>query len=182
MKTRKPKTRSRKIPTPVRPFHELVGDDELAAWSDEDKIKLDVLEAEFERDGPIAVERMREKDPVFFVQLAALLVPDAVRKALEDMWINEGLTDAEIDNVLLDPRSYKVIWKAMQFEKVQAGAGKAAAAAQKVVRPGASGERMPQATGDKLNFNKAMKQAKTSGEKARVIETRLEGMFAKGRT
>ena len=40
--------------------------------------------------------RMREKDPGFFVQLAALLVPDAVRKALVDMWINEGLTDADV--------------------------------------------------------------------------------------
>ncbi|PYX62591.1 MAG: hypothetical protein DMG78_32990, partial [Acidobacteria bacterium] len=77
---------------------------------------------------------------------------------------------------------YKIIWKAMQFDKVQAGVGKATTAAQKVVRPGAGSERMPQATADKLNFNKAMKQAKTSGEKARVIETRLEGMFAKGRT
>ena len=37
---------------------------------------------------------MREKG--FFVQLAALLVPAAVRKALEDMWINEGLTDADV--------------------------------------------------------------------------------------
>ena len=56
-----------------RPLHALVGDDKLAAWSDEDKIKLEALEAELERDGPIAVERMREKDPGFFVQLAALL-------------------------------------------------------------------------------------------------------------
>jgi hypothetical protein len=53
-----------------RPLHALVGDDKLAAWSDEDKTKLEALEAELERDGPIAVERMREKDPVFFVQLA----------------------------------------------------------------------------------------------------------------
>ena len=79
-----------------RPLHALVGDDKLAAWSDEDKTKLEALEAELERDGPIAVERMREKDPGFFVQLAALLVPDAVRKALVDMWINEGLTDADV--------------------------------------------------------------------------------------
>ena len=79
-----------------RPLHALVGDDKLAAWSDEDKTKLDALEAEFERDGAAAFERVREKDPGFFVQLAALLVPDAVRKALEDMWINEGLTEADV--------------------------------------------------------------------------------------
>ena len=103
-------------------------------------------------------------------------------KAMRTYARSEGLSEAEIDNVLLDARSFKVIWKAMQFEKVQAGTGKAAAAAQKVVRPGASTERMPQATADKLNFNKAMKGAKTSGDKARVIEARLEGLFSKGRT
>ncbi len=34
--------------------------------------------------------------------------------------IAEGLAEPEVDNVLLDPRSYKIIWKAMQFDKVQA--------------------------------------------------------------
>jgi hypothetical protein len=51
----------------TRPLHALVENDKLAAWSDEDKSKLEALEAELERDGPIAVERMREKDPGFFV-------------------------------------------------------------------------------------------------------------------
>ena len=83
MPSEKPPPRARPA---LRPLHALVEgiDDKFAAWSDEDKTKLEALEAELERDGPIAVERMREKDPVFFVQLAALLVPDAVRKALED--------------------------------------------------------------------------------------------------
>jgi len=107
---------------------------------------------------------------------------EETEKAMRAYAKSEGLSEAELDNVLLDARSYKIIWKAMQFDKVQAGVGKATTAAQKVVRPGAGSERMPQATADKLNFNKAMKQAKTSGEKARVIETRLEGIFAKGRT
>src|SRR5256885_4430280 len=109
---------------------------------------------------------------------------EETEKAMRAYARSEGLSDAEIDNVLLDARSYKVIWKAMQYDKVQAGVGKATTAAQKVVRPGAGSERMPQATADKLNFNKAMKAAKPSGSGAvaRVIETRLEGMFAKGRT
>ena len=100
--------------------------------------------------------------------------------------ISEGLTDSEIDNVLLDPRSYKVIWKAMQFDKVQAGTGKAAEAATKaerVLKPGAAGERMPANTAAQLNFNKAMKAAgNNSSAKARVIEDRLAGVFAKGHT
>lgn len=95
----------------------------------------------------------------------------------------EGLTESEIDNVLLDPRSYKVIWKAMQFDKVQANTGKASDAVTKterVLKPGVAGERMSATTAAKLNFNKAMKAAgSNSAAKARVIEQRLSGVFAK---
>jgi hypothetical protein len=92
-----------------------------------------------------------------------------------------GLAEAEINNVLLDPRSYQIMWKAMQFENVQASTGKAASAVDKVLRPGAASEKMPSAVAAKLNFNKAMAKATTSGDKARVIEQRLAGAFAKGR-
>jgi hypothetical protein len=78
------------------PFHALVGDDKLAAWSDENRAKLDVLEAEFERDGSIAMERMREMDPWFFLQLCVQLFPDQVREMLENVLISEGLTNADV--------------------------------------------------------------------------------------
>jgi protoporphyrinogen oxidase len=93
----------------------------------------------------------------------------------------EGLAEPEIDNVLLDPRSMKILWKAMQFDKVQAGTVKADNAV-KALKPGAASNRMPPETVQKLNFNKAMKGAQTSSEKARVIEQRLSGMFTKGHT
>lgn len=90
----------------------------------------------------------------------------------------EGLAEPEIDNVLLDPRSMKILWKAMQFDKVQAGTIKVDTAT-KTLKPGAASNRMPAEVAQKLNFNKAMKAASTSGEKARVIEARLSGMFTK---
>lgn len=93
----------------------------------------------------------------------------------------EGLAEPEIDNVLLDPRSMKILWKAMQFDKVQAGAGKADAAL-KALKPGAASNRMPAEVANKLNFNKAMKSATTSSEKARVIEANLVQRFSKGHT
>lgn len=93
----------------------------------------------------------------------------------------EGLAEPEIDNVLLDPRSMKILWKAMQFDKVQAGTAKVDTAT-KTLKPGAASNRMPAEVAQKLNFNKAMKGAQTSGEKARVIEARLSGMFTKGHT
>ena len=109
---------------------------------------------------------------------------EETEKAMREYAKTEGLTDPELDNVLLDPRSYKIVYKAMQFDKVKAGTGKAQQAAQRadrVLKPGAAGERLPAATAHKLNFNKAMKAAgNDSGAKARVIEDRLVGMFSKG--
>jgi hypothetical protein len=105
---------------------------------------------------------------------------EETEKAVRAFAQTEGLSEAEVDNVLLDPRSFKLLWKAMQFDKVQAGATKAtetATKAARVLKPGGAGERMPQEVRDKLEFGKAMKSAKTSAEKARVIEDRFAGLF-----
>ncbi len=108
---------------------------------------------------------------------------EETEKAMRDYAKTEGLTDPELDNVLLDPRSYKIVYKAMQFDKVKAGTGKVNQAVDRVLKPGAASERMPQGTANKLNFNKAMKAAgNDSGAKARVIENRLVGIFSKGHT
>jgi len=106
---------------------------------------------------------------------------EETEKAMREYAKAEGLADPEIDNVLLDPRSYKIIYKAMQFDKVKAGTGKAVEKVGQVLKPGAASERMPAETARKLNFNKAMNAAKTSAQKANVIEERLAGVFAKGR-
>ena len=105
---------------------------------------------------------------------------EETEKGLREFARSEGLSDREIDNVFLDPRSLKMIWKAQQYEKVAASTGKAVTAAQKVVRPGAASERIPQKTAADLNYHKALKSAATSGQKAQVIEQRLASMF-KGR-
>ena len=79
-----------------RPLHALVGDDKLAAWSDEDKTKLEAFEVELERDGPVAMERTMKRDPGFYMQLMVVLVPHVVREMLENVLINEGLTNADV--------------------------------------------------------------------------------------
>lgn len=115
-------------------------------------------------------------------ELASKSIPDftdATEKEMRAFAATEGLGESEMDNVLLDARSFRMVWKAMQFDKIQKTAGKAADAVGKVLKPGPASERMPAKTVNQLNFNKAMKGAKTSGDKARVIETRLEGMFGR---
>jgi hypothetical protein len=117
-------------------------------------------------------------------ELASKSIPgftEETEKAVRAYALSEGLTDQEFDNVILDSRSTKIVWKAMQFDKVQASATQAQGKVDKVLKVGAATERMPQAVKDKFAFGKAMKGAKTSGEKASVIEQRLEGIFAKRR-
>jgi hypothetical protein len=118
-------------------------------------------------------------------ELAAKSIPnfsEETEKSIRGYAASEGLSDAEIDNVLLDPRSAKVLWKASQFDKVRAGTAKAVEATTKVVRPGATSEKMPEAVRAKLDMRKAMAKAETSGDKARIIEERLtrSSIFNKG--
>jgi hypothetical protein len=116
-------------------------------------------------------------------ELAAKSIPgfsEETEKAVHSYARSEGLTDSEIENVLLDPRSAKVLWKAMQFDKVKAGSAKAAETATKALKPGASHEKMPEEVKSKLNYRKEMKGAKNSAEKAQIIEGRLQGLFGKG--
>ena len=103
----------------------------------------------------------------------------AVRKFAE----SEGLTASEVDGALLDPRSFKLLWKAMQFEQVKAGTTKAADAATKadrVLKPGGASDNPSARNLEKANFAKAMKAAgHNSSAKARVIEDRLAGVFGR---
>lgn len=105
---------------------------------------------------------------------------EQTEKEIRAFAISEGLTEGEVDNVLLDPRSVKVLHKAMLYEKVQQGTVKAresATKADKVLRPGAASDRPVAGAAAKAQFDKAMRDAQSSGEKARVIEARLAGMF-----
>jgi len=115
-------------------------------------------------------------------ELASKAIPnftDETDKSVRSYAATRGLSEAEIDNVLLDPRSYQILWEAAQFRAVQANATQQNPT-QKVLKPGASTNPMPQTVKDKLAFNRAMKSAKTSGEKANLIEDRLQGMFGRG--
>jgi hypothetical protein len=117
-------------------------------------------------------------------ELASKSIPgfsEEAEKAVRSFAMAEGLTENEVDNVLLDPRSYRILWKASQFDKVSANAKNVAPAVQKTLKPGVASNPMPEDVKAKLNFRKEIKGAKTSGEKAKVIESRLEGLFSRGR-
>jgi hypothetical protein len=120
-------------------------------------------------------------------EIAAKSIPnfsEETEKGIKQYAISEGLSEAETDNVLLDPRSAKILWKASQYDKVKAGTAKAVTQATKAVRPGVASERMPQDVRAKLEYAKAVKHAENSGDKARLIEERLAAspLFAKRRS
>ncbi len=56
-------------------------DDKFAKLSAEDQAKLALLEQEFERDGPVAIERFAKNDPVAMLKMTECLSPKAVRDA-----------------------------------------------------------------------------------------------------
>lgn len=100
-------------------------------------------------------------------------------KALSEYFTREGLTNDEIEGVLLDPRSAQIGWKARQWDLLQAQKATAVEAAKKAppaIKP-ASARPMPQDVKDKLNFRKAMKAAPDSNAKAKLIEQRLAKAF-----
>ena len=75
-------------------------DDEFAKLSAEDRAKLALLEQEFERDGYSAIGRFAENDPIAMLKIAECLNPTAVREAIENAVIDEGLTHADIRAML----------------------------------------------------------------------------------
>jgi len=105
---------------------------------------------------------------------------EETEKGVKSFLGTQGLAEAEINNVLLDPRSYKIVWKAMQFDKLSSK--EATANVDKVLKGAPPSERMPAQVAAKLNFNKALKAAKETGSSARVasvIEDRMARAFGK---
>jgi hypothetical protein len=98
---------------------------------------------------------------------------DDVAKQIADHAKTLGYTEADVDMIQLDPRATTLHYKAMQYDQLQASKVAAVAKATTPVVTPKSSNPMPQAVKDKLAFNKQMKSAKTSHEKARHIEAWL---------
>jgi hypothetical protein len=137
--------------------------------------------AKFQTDMQARIAELKGKSR----EIASKSIPDfseETDKAMRAFAVSQGLTESDVDNVFLDPRSRLIVWKAMQFERVKAGTVAATDKADKLLKVGAATQRMPPEVVNKLNFGKAINAAKktgNSGKVAEVIETRLSGMFAR---
>lgn len=70
--------------------------DEIDRLSDSDEQLLAELEAEYERDGPVAFDLLRERDFMAFVRIVAAVMPKEFNKALDDLLLGKRLTPSEI--------------------------------------------------------------------------------------
>ena len=88
----------------------------------------------------------------------------------------EGYSDVEL-GTLTDARMIKTLWKARQWDQLQSqkGTPKRADKAPPSFRPGAS-KPMTQQNADAA-YKKAIRSARNSSDKARVIQSRLEQKF-----
>lgn len=97
------------------------------------------------------------------------------RQKLYAYGVSEGYTGPEMDH-LIDPRLVVTLWKASQWDELQAakpGVNKRASNAAPTIKPGAA-NRNQQATAD-AQYRKALQGAKSPAEKSKIVQKRLEG-------
>jgi hypothetical protein len=98
-------------------------------------------------------------------------------KQVREHAATQGYTEAEL-GVVEDPRHAITLWKAMQFDQLQAKATPAVTQAKTVKTT--SAKPMPQATKEYLNFRKAIsKTAENSPERRKVVEGRIASIFSR---
>lgn len=99
-----------------------------------------------------------------------------VQKALTDYGVSQGYTNEELSQLSYDARYVSTLWKAHQFDKLQAQQVQGKVKTVPTVKPGSSNP-MPQQVKEKLALQKTLKSAKSSGDKAKAIERALMSRF-----
>lgn len=100
-----------------------------------------------------------------------------LQSAIRESAIKDGYTEAELGSIV-DPRHVLTLWKAHQFDQLQAKAQPSVQAA-KTVKTSPTNP-MPQQTRDFLNFKKAVaKTSPNSSERRQLVEQRVGALFAK---
>jgi hypothetical protein len=98
------------------------------------------------------------------------------QKAIREYALSEGYTSPELDS-LTDPRLVKTLWKAQQFDKLQAQQVQGKVRTVPTVKPGSSNP-MPQQLKDQFALKKQLNNPKlTSSQKAKAIERELMNRF-----
>jgi hypothetical protein len=123
-------------------------------------------QTEFNRLKAQAVETISKRIPGW---------SESVAKSIKDHAISEGYTEAEMASII-DPRQAVTLWKAQQFDQLQAKAQKTVGDIKSIKTTPTNG--MPQQVKDKLSFHKAMKSTQRgSPEHQRIVGDRIAKLF-----
>jgi uncharacterized protein YbjQ (UPF0145 family) len=152
---------------------------QLDTWKDERAKIAQGLQGKYQewtqrRDN--AVKELRAKA----IEAAASAIPGFntdTQKAVREHAMTEGYTEAELSQADLDPRHWKTLWKAQQFDLLKAKAAKTVSDV-KTVKTTPSNP-MPAQVKEKLAFNKQMQKAATPHDKNKLVESRVSQMFSK---
>jgi hypothetical protein len=102
---------------------------------------------------------------------------DAVAKATRDFAVKEGFSEAEVDSIV-EPRHAVTLWKAMQYDQLQAKATPAVTQARALKTT--SAKPMSPATKDYLNYRKAVsKHEKGTTQHQAIVKDRIASIFSR---
>lgn len=104
----------------------------------------------------------------------------AVANEIAAQFKSEGYSDEEIASSM-DPRMFKAMWKAAQYDKLQSQKSQTSqkVTQAKLIGKAASPRPMPQGVRDQLNFRKALERAGPKGSQNRqaIVKDRIARMF-----
>lgn len=127
---------------------------------------LQKQQTEFDRIKTQSLETIKKRIPSF---------DDKLAKSIREHALSEGYTEAELSSII-DPRHAVTLWKAHQFDKLQAQAKKLPGEIKKIRTTPANP--MPQLTKDKLSYQKALsKTPKGSPEHQQLVRDRVAKIF-----
>lgn len=100
---------------------------------------------------------------------------DDLAKSVREHALSDGYTEAELSSIL-DPRHAVTLWKAQQFDQLQAKAQKTVQDVKSVKTTPSNP--MPQQVKDKLNYRKAIaKVQRGTSEHQRIVQDRVAQLF-----
>lgn len=150
---------------------------ELDTWRDQREQLLKTLngkqqewsqkqQAEFERIKTQSLDSIKKRIPGW---------NDTLAKSIREHALSEGYTEAELASII-DPRHAVTLWKAQQFDQLQAKAQKTVQDVKSIKTTPANP--MPQQIKEKLNYRKAIaKTPKGTPEHQRLVTDRVAKLF-----
>lgn len=123
-------------------------------------------QAEFERIKSVSLDTIKKRIPSW---------DDKLAKSIREHALAEGYTDAELTSII-DPRHAVTLWKAHQFDQLQAKAQKTVGDIKTIKTTPTNS--MPQQVKEKLNYRKAIAKApRGTPEHQRLVQDRVARIF-----